>query len=202
VEADLRRDGLPADVCMHLRKLTELKLLQLNAPAIPSLDGLKSHPSIERLFIGEASQIQDFSVLSTLPKLSSLSIFKGKVDDTNSSAIFSLSSLTSLDLTSNPLSSLEGIERLTSLEHLSLWRSPITSLLPLTSLPSLRTISLGDIFTDDLTPLLTIPNLSTLHISSKLLANKGRFSWLTRSSTPERTVEQLRKRGVTIVTMA
>jgi hypothetical protein len=202
IGADLRRHTLAGDACTHLRKLHALKTLRFSAATISSLDALKSHPSLEQLFVSEGDKIQSLAVLTTLPRLSTLALLKSKVDNAKATCIFSLSSLTSLDLSSNPLSSLHGIQALPNLEHFSLWRSPVTDLSPLASMTSLRTLSIGHLATDDLTPLLKIPNLSTLQISDKLVTRRGALAWFTRPARSEQTIELLRKKGVKVVTMA
>jgi hypothetical protein len=202
VEADLRRIDVAEDACTHIRNLHALKSIRFSAKAMTTLDDLRDHPSLAEIFISDGNQIQDFSVLSSLPKLTTLGVFKSRVDDSKLQSIFMLSSLQSLDLTSNPVESLQGINQLLALKELSIWRCPVSDLSPLAQLHHLETLSMAETATTDFSPLLSIKSLRKLHIKKDDLKSDQSSSWWRAPSKAAKVIDQLRRQGVNIITQS
>jgi hypothetical protein len=199
VEADLRRIDVAEDACTHIRNLHALKNIRLSAKAITSLEDLRGHPSLAELFISDGNRIQDFSILSSLPKLTTLGVFKSAIDDSKLQTIFMVSSLKSLDLTTNPVTSLQGIDQLSGLKHLSIWRCPVVDLKPLVDLKSLETLSMAETAVTDFSPLLRVGSLRKLHIKKEDLVDRKSSSWWGSPSKTAKVIDQLRRKGVGII---
>ena len=109
----------------------------------------------------EGIESVDYSPLSNLTKLESLSLYYQPFSDLSS--LSELTSLTSLSFGFTDLSDLSALSNFPKLEHLLLQTNQLSDISTLPSLPSLRSITLSE-NVDDINPLSQLSNLEVLTI--------------------------------------
>ena len=94
-----------------------LSVLWLEGGCYTTLSPLQNHSALRELYIYDNSELADFSIIATLPNLSSLELINLQISD------------------------LSFASRLTGLQNLGLYYCPVTDLSPLSSLPELQNVT-------------------------------------------------------------
>lgn len=146
-------------------------ILTFEVPAgTQSLEDLKYMLFLEELTISDVPSGQ-FSVLSGLSHLTSLSIIGTTVSSEEVKAIASLVTLQRLTLSGCGLSTTTYLDSLTGLTYLDLSNNAIRNIQALTSMPNLQEVSLKQNALTDLTDLATLKNLKILDVSNNSLTS-------------------------------
>jgi internalin A len=90
-----------------------------------------------------------------------------------------LVNITELDLSYNPLTSINPISNLSGLEVLTLYNTHVNSLVPLTGLTNLVELNIRDLATSDFTPIINLVQLEILTLYNVDLYNISGFEALT-----------------------
>lgn len=100
-----------------LENMPVLSVLWLEGGCYTTLSPLQNHSALRELYIYDNSELADFSIIATLPNLSSLELINLQISD------------------------LSFASRLTGLQNLGLYYCPVTDLSPLSSLPELQNVT-------------------------------------------------------------
>ena len=144
-EAIREEIGVPDTIQLKSQHLKMLTLLMVNDKAITNITGLEYATNLQRLDLGDNSELNDIRPISNLTKLTWLSLAGTQVQNLN------------------PLA------KLTNLERLYIWGTPVSDLQPLASLTSLITINAGGCKISDVTPLTSLTQLKYLAIRYNLI---------------------------------
>ena len=139
IREQIHLDPGPQITTQVLLVLTSLELTDTNRP-IRNLSGLEYATNLETLIIQSQIMITDFSLISSLTKL------------------------TTLEISSCSLSSLSFLSTLTNLQHLKLTSNDIQNISVLSGLPNLITLDLNYNRISDISSLLELPTLSQLWV--------------------------------------
>ncbi|MFN6469868.1 MAG: leucine-rich repeat domain-containing protein [Nostoc sp. SerVER01] len=155
-----------------LKTLKQLTTLSLVRTGISNLSLLSDLTNLENLNIYE-DEINDFSPLANLSKLTSLSI--GAVIFENMSiygsmrvnnSLEKLSSLTALRLNRTEIVDISLLVSLSNLTNLILSDNQVKDLSPLANLPNLVSLSIAEDGVTDISPLVNLKNLRRLYLGT------------------------------------
>lgn len=112
---------------------------------------------------------EDLSILSYMPNLEYLCICGNQITDIT--PLLSLKNLRMLDLSANPISSIEGIGALTNLEDIRLTTTDITDASPLWDCAQLHLVMLDSTYITDISGAAQLPHLEHLNIEGTAVQN-------------------------------
>ncbi len=177
--------------------LLQLTYLSLENAQVQDLTGLEYAKNLEELIIDNVSyewgntedynQIEDFSVISHLTNLKSLSLRGNQINDL--SMLTGLEGLTDLDLTNNNITDIEGLEEFKNLIRLDLSNNKISNMKSIQFLYNLSQLSIANNDIKDINYLKPVFNLNSLDISNNpiedidVLANQQVIQSLDISGT-------------------
>lgn len=140
---------------------SEIKTLYLNSSNVDDYSFLAELPKLTRLSVSNL-QPDDLELVYGLKNLTMLE-YHGDLLDLN--PLLRLTRLTDLLLLDTRISSLEGISSLDQLQYLCLSSSEVVDLAPLTDLPALRTLDIYNLAIRDDSVLFQLKHLSVLYCS-------------------------------------
>lgn len=166
---------------------------------VRTLKDLEYLPALNSLYLTDELLIEDYSVLTHLPALTSLGLSGCALTDENLAQINACHQLTQLDISNNQISSLDPINELVYLEYLNAssnhlsaisavdfpalisldlshnWLSDLTGV---ENYKALTSLNISDNRVSDLTPVSKLKNLSELWMSNNTPTNVKKLSAL------------------------
>lgn len=130
--------------------------------AITRLDDILQMKNLSELTLAGEQMITDYSGLSSLPVLRTLTLRSCGINDTTFKAIASNTMLISLDLSQNTISDITQISGMNNLSYLSLSNNMIADFTPLSALTSLKTLDISKNLASDISALSTLGHLNEL----------------------------------------
>ena len=118
--------------------------------------------NLSELTLAGEQMITDYSGLSSLPVLRTLTLRSCGINDTTFKAIASNTMLISLDLSQNTISDITQISGMNNLSYLSLSNNMIADFTPLSALTSLKTLDISKNLASDISALSTLGHLNEL----------------------------------------
>ncbi len=150
---------------------------------ITSLKGLEHAVNLESISI-ESSAIADFSPISDLEYVDSLTVNNNEVSNSNLVEITSgLQNVSYLSLQGNGISDVSAFGKLSNLVSLDLSNNNVSKLSGLTGLTSLTTLTLSNNKISDLVGIDKLSQLTTLYLSGNSVKDVSSLSKLTKLSS-------------------
>ena len=138
-------------------------------PEYPSVEELQSLVNLEELHISENLSIGNLNALHKFVRLKKLSINSTSVTDI--SPLFDLTTIQVLDISKNPISSIEQIARLVSLRELYVRNTSIEDLEPISLIVNLEKLDIGGTRIKSLKYLPSLTGLKELYINNTRIKN-------------------------------
>lgn len=129
---------------------------------ITRLDDILQMKNLSELTLTGEQMIADFSGLSSLPVLRTLTLRSCGINDTSFKVIASNTMLISLDLSQNMISDITQISGMNNLSYLSLSNNMISDFTPLTVLSSLKTLDISKNLASNISALSNLVHLTEL----------------------------------------
>lgn len=187
----------------HLRKILELmpgdrmmsndlwNITELTVPeGVTDYSGLSYLTGLEKLTISNG-KFDNLQVLSSLGKLTELSITDAAVSSSDLKIIASLPNLTKLTLSGCQLSSIQELSAATGITHLNLSNNTLRNITPLSFLSHLQELDLSHNAVTGLSAIAGLPELSRLNISYNSvssLENLADIATLTQLDASHNTI--------------
>lgn len=172
---------------VYYRDLTRITSFSNNisgvssSQSIKTLSDLTALTNLRTIELSGESAVEDYSVLSAINTLESISLTSCKLTSENLSQLFTLTNISKLYLSGNNISSVDGISALNHLTELDLSQNNISSVSSLSGLNSLSVLDLSGNVITDLSGLSSLSSLSELDLSdNSTLTNLNGLSSLTR----------------------
>lgn len=156
-----------------LRYFTGLTKLTIAGNAIDTLQGLSSMPKLTELSITDTVvSVQNMDAIASLPNLQSLTLSKCQI--ATISPLAKATGLVNLDLSNNTIRNITHLSTMTALEELNLSQNAITDVTTLGTLKKLKSLNLSSNSLSSLVPLSGCVNLTRLNVSrNSLIALDG-----------------------------
>ena len=163
---------------------------------VRSYEDLKHLPFLEKLTIQDGPNAS-LSVLSSLSKLTSITITDTNVSAEDLTIIGALPKLEYLTLSSCSLSTTVGLEKATGVYYLDLSNNTIRNISSLSSMQSLQEVYLQNNALTDLSSLSAIKSITKLNVSGNALSSLSpicgitKLTWLDASNNQITNLEQI-----------
>jgi len=139
--------------------------------AITSLDDITQMKNLSELTLAGEQMIADYSGLSSLPVLRTLTLRGCGISDTSFKAIAANTMLISLNLSQNTISDITQISGMNNLSYLSLSNNMIADFTPLSALTSLKTLDISKNLAADISALSSLTHLNELLADSNQITD-------------------------------
>ncbi len=159
------RDGSISDLS-DLAQLKNLKTLMLSMQNISDITPLAGMDKLECFEIKHSPELEDISILSSMPLLKIVCLYDTAVMDL--SPLAKCPRLTNIDVGRTHITSLQAIEGMEKLEFLNLSATLVTTLDGIEAHVFLHSLDISELHIKDLSPLMILPNLSTVYISNSM----------------------------------
>ncbi len=148
----------------------------INSNSVSDFSPLTGLTKLRSLSLG-GSNISDISTMSGLTSLTGL--FLGDNNISNISAVAGLTNLTDLNLHNNSVSDISPVSGLTNLTELYLWGNPISDISPVSGLTNLTRLFLDRNSISDISPVSGLTNLTWLGLGGNSISDILPVSGLT-----------------------
>ena len=180
---DLKTLGLSGDFADlsplgNLAKLETLDLL-FTGGASHDLSALGSLTALKSLYMQNVDA-SGWQFLSNLSALEKLSLPDANIASLSELPLASMTSLTDLNLSLNPLSSLSGLNAASSLTRLNIDQSQVSNLADLSGLSALESLSIAGIPAQDFSVLADLVSLRSLHAPDTALTDLSVIAGLSQ----------------------
>ncbi len=177
LEAAVRSQLGVFDEPLYAEDVAEVEVLELRERDIRALVGLEVFTGLRYLdLIG--NEINDVSLLSSLPQLEELFLNGNNISDISS--LFSLTRLRLLDLGGNNISDISSLSLLTQLEELFLYNNDISDISSLSSLTHLHLLDLSGNHFSNVSRLSSLQQLEELFLAENVISDVSPLSALTQ----------------------
>ena len=167
-------DGTP----ITRQELLNLMRLRVESPDLKDLTGLEHATNLENLSLGGTGMVSDLTPISNLTSLKTLNASSNQISDIRPLA--NLTNLAGLSLWSNEIQDISPLANLTKLTYLNAGGNHIENLEPLTGLIRLRTLDLsGNRVIADIAPLANLTALETLRLDKNAITDVAPLVGLT-----------------------
>lgn len=144
--------------------------------AILSLNDIAEMKNLSELSLEGEQVISDYSPLSSLPVLRTLSLTGCSISNTSFKALASCTMLISLDLSGNTISDITQISGMINLSYLSLSNNMISDISPLAALTSLKTLDVSRNIISNPAALSSLTSLTAFHADHNQITDISAFS--------------------------
>ena len=154
-----------------LKNLTELIWLNLGRNPVSDLTPLKNLTKLQWLDLYFSNNVNDITVLGSMPKLKNLTLGGTTISDSDLMHLKNLTELKRLSLDYTNIGDITHLKNLAELEHLSLNATNVSDITVLANMPKLTTLSLSNTNISDITPLLNLTKLKYLDLSDNNISD-------------------------------